>query len=99
MPHFPADWLSRCIALCLGASIAFAADFDVRKFGAKGDGTTLDSPGINAAIDAAVAAGGGTVVIPAGTYLSFSIRLKSNLTLHFEAGATLLAATPSAELG
>jgi polygalacturonase len=79
--------------------VAFAADFDVRKFGAKGDGIALDGPAINQAIDAASAAGGGTVVFPAGTYLSFSLRLKSNLTLHFETGATLLAATPSAELG
>ncbi len=51
------------------------------------------------AIDAASAAGGGTVRFPAGTYRSFSIRLKSNLTLHLDAGATLLAATPSAALG
>ena len=54
-----------------------AADFDVRDYGAKGDGVALDSPAINAAIDAAAAAGGGTVLLPAGRYLSFSIRLKS----------------------
>ncbi len=51
------------------------AFFDVRHYGAKGDGTALDSKAINAAIGAAAAAGGGTVYFPAGGYLSGSIRL------------------------
>ena len=71
-----------------------AAEFDVRAHGATGDGQTLDTAAINRAIAAASAAGGGTVRFPAGTYLSFSIRLKSDLTLHLDAGTTLLAATP-----
>ncbi len=70
---------------------ASAKQYDVTQYGAKGDGKTLDSDAINAAIDAAVKAGGGQVVLPAGTYLSGSIRLKSNIELHLEAGATLLA--------
>ncbi len=69
--------------------------FDVRAYGAKGDGVAVDSPAINAAIDAASAAGGGTVVLPAGTYLSFSIRLQSRITLVIGPGATLLAADPA----
>lgn len=69
--------------------------FDVRAYGAKGDGVAVDSPAINAAIEAASAAGGGTVVLPAGTYLSFSIRLKSRITLAIGAGAVLLAADPA----
>ena len=69
--------------------------FDVRTYGAKGDGVAIDSPAINAAVDAASAAGGGTVVLPAGTYLSFSIRLKSRITLVIGAGAVLLAADPA----
>ncbi len=73
---------------------AFAGAFDVRKFGAKGDGKTLDSPAINKAIDAAAAAGGGTVLFTAGTYRSFSIRLKSNVALYLDQGATILAADP-----
>jgi polygalacturonase len=68
--------------------------FDVKKYGAKGDGKALDSPAINKAIDAAAAAGGGTVLIPAGTYRSFSIRLKSNVGLYLDHGATILAADP-----
>src|SRR5262249_40193752 len=49
---------------------------------------------INKAIEAASVTGGGTVYFPAGTYLSFSIRLKSNLTLYLDSGATILAAEP-----
>ena len=66
--------------------------FDVRTFGATGSGTVLDTPGINAAIEAAAAAGGGTVYCPAGTYLCFSIRMKSNVELHLAQGCTILAA-------
>ncbi|HWV57493.1 MAG TPA: glycosyl hydrolase family 28-related protein, partial [Longimicrobiales bacterium] len=76
-----------------------AATFDIRDYGAVGDGVTLDTDAINAAIDAAAAAGGGTVLFPAGTYASYTIRLKSHVHLHFEAGATLLAAVPTAERG
>ena len=67
--------------------------YDVRRFGAKADGTTIDSHAINAAIDAAVSAGGGIVYFPAGTYASYSIRLKSNVALYLDQGATLLAAS------
>jgi polygalacturonase len=70
------------------------AVYDVRAFGAKGDGRTLDTTAINKAIDAAAAAGGGTVTFPAGTYLSVSIHLKSNITLQLDQGATILAADP-----
>src|SRR5580704_14151494 len=49
----------------------------VRTFGATGDGTAIDSPSINKAIEAANAAGGGSVYFPAGNYLCYSIRLKS----------------------
>jgi polygalacturonase len=52
---------------------SFPPGFDVQRFGAKGDGKTLDTLAINNAISAAAAAGGGTVFFPAGTYLSYSI--------------------------
>ena len=58
--------------------------YNVRDFGAVGDGKTLDSPAINAAIEAAVADGGGQVLLPAGTYLS-----------DLSAGCTILAAPAS----
>ena len=67
---------------------------DVRAFGAKGDGKTNDTSAINKAIEAASGAGGGTVNFPAGTYLSVSIRLRSNITLQLNPGATILAADP-----
>jgi len=67
--------------------------FNVRTFGAAGDGVSIDSPAINRAIEAAVAVGGGTIYFPAGTYASYSIRLKSHISLHLDAGATLLAAS------
>ncbi|MFT3828420.1 MAG: glycosyl hydrolase family 28-related protein [Opitutaceae bacterium] len=70
---------------------------DVRTFGAQGDGRSLDTVAINAAIHAAHLAGGGTVVVPAGDYLSHSIRLRSRVTLQLLAGATLIAADPPRE--
>jgi len=66
--------------------------FSVRAFGAIGDGNAIDTPAVNQAIEAAVAAGGGTVLFPAGTYACYSIRLKSNIELRLERGATILAA-------
>lgn len=63
--------------------------FNVKQFGAKGDSATIETDAINKAIDAAVTAGGGTVYFPAGNYLSFSIHLKSNITLYLDNGAFL----------
>jgi len=67
-------------------------EFDVRKYGAAGDGKTLDTDAVNRAIDAAAAAGGGVVLFPAGTYLCFSIHLKSNVYLNLGAGSAIVAA-------
>lgn len=69
-----------------------AISYNVKDFGAKGNGTDLDTDAINAAINKAAEAGGGRVEFPAGKYLSFSIRLKSNIELHLNAGATIIAA-------
>src|ERR1700692_2876694 len=66
--------------------------FDIRTYGAVGDGKAVDSPAINKAIEAAAAAGGGTVLFPPGTWLCFSIRLKSHVALYLSQGATILAA-------
>ena len=71
--------------------------FEVTAFGAKGDGTTIDTPAINRAIEAAAAGGGGTVRFSAGQYLCYSIRLKSNVTLHLDQGAVIVAADPLPE--
>src|ERR1700694_1430510 len=66
--------------------------YDVRTFGAKGDGNTIDTPAINKAIETASASGGGIVRFPAGTYACFSIHLKSKVALYLNPGATILAA-------
>jgi len=86
------------VLLFLSLTRLEAASFDVRNFGAVGDGKTLDTAAINQAIEAAAAAGGGTVTFPAGNYLSFSIRLKSNVGLYLDLGATIVAAEPSRDL-
>jgi polygalacturonase len=76
-------------------SSARQGGFDVRDFGARGDGATLDTAAINAAIEAAEQGGGGTVRFPPGRYLSYSIRLRSNVALVLEAGSTIIAADPA----
>jgi len=86
--------------------------FDVRMFGAKGDGVTDDTAAVQAAVDAAVSLGGGTVYVPAGRYMIFAhapetvssnylrdeggIALGDNITLQMDPAATL-AAIPNAE--
>ncbi|MBM3860126.1 MAG: glycoside hydrolase family 28 protein [Verrucomicrobia bacterium] len=64
--------------------------FSVTNYGAVGDGKTLCTQAIQKTIDACAAAGGGTVRLTGGTYLSGSLVLKSHVTLHVERGATLL---------
>ena len=86
-------------ALALAALLAIfgapqtpTAALDVRAFGAKGDGKTLDTDAINKAITAAHGAGGGTVRFPAGQYLSTSIHLQSHVGLFLDHGAAIVAA-------
>jgi polygalacturonase len=67
-------------------------EFDVRSYGAVGDGITLDTAAVNRAIAAAAGAGGGVVRFSRGTYACHSIRLKSNVALRLERRATILAA-------
>jgi polygalacturonase len=77
------------------AQVAAVTHYNVLDFGAKGDGKTLDSPSINKAIEEAASKGGGMVYFPAGNYLSVSIRLKNNISLYLEQGATIVAASPA----
>jgi len=75
-------------------AIAVAAGvFDVRDYGAAGDGETLDTAAIQKAIDACAQAGGGQALMPPGKYLSGTVHLKSNVTLFLEAGARLIGTT------
>jgi polygalacturonase len=68
--------------------------FSVKQYGAKGDSSSIETIAINKTIDAAAAAGGGTVYFPAGNYLSFSIHLRNNISIFLDNGANLIAAIP-----
>ncbi len=78
--------------LSLAHSI-YANDVEVTKYGAKGDSTTLNSIAIQKAIDDCNRTGGGKVFFPAGKYLSGTIVLKDNVTLHLQKGAVILGST------
>ncbi len=69
----------------LGARI-----YNIRDFGAKGDGTTLNTDAVQAAIDACTKDQGGTVLVPAGVFVIGTVELKSNVTLHLATSAKLL---------
>lgn len=73
--------------------------FNIRSFGARGNGEVLDTAAVQAAIDACCPAGGGSVYCPPGCYLVGSVELKSNVTLYLEAGAKLLASPDRASTG
>jgi len=93
--------MSRCLALlCLAALAATAGQrniYDVRDYGAAGDGTTADTTAINKAIEACGNAGGGQVQFPPGRYLSGTIKLRSHVHLVLALGATLVGTTNLSE--
>jgi hypothetical protein len=64
--------------------------YNVRAYGAKGDGQTLDTAAIQRAVDACSADGGGTVLVPAGTFLSGSVEIRSHVNLRIAAGGRIL---------
>ena len=76
-----------------GAANAAGGSYDVRSYGAKGDGFSNDTAAINDAIRAAGDAGGGIVEFAAGNYLTGSIHLRSNIELHLGPGATVVASS------
>lgn len=79
-------------ALCI-KTVAATRDFNVRDFGAAGDGQALETKAFDGAILACSNAGGGRVVVPPGRYLSGTIRMRSHVDLHLEEGATLVGTT------
>ncbi len=79
------------------AEVGHAVFYNVRAFGAAGDGRTLDTSAINRAIETAAASGGGTVHFPAGNYLCYSIHLRSTVALYLDQGATIVAADPASD--
>ncbi len=104
--------LLACSAICVAAGLlgwarspaaeqqigANAAPvFDVKKFGATGKRADNATQPVRAAVEACAAAGGGTVYVPPGEYTVGTIRLQDNVTLHLEAGATLLLSQSKAD--
>jgi len=90
------------LALLFIAGVAKAqtgAFYNVKNYGAKGDGRAIETQAINKTIETVAAAGGGTVYFPAGNYQSGSIHLKSNISLYIDQGATLIAAEATKEAG
>jgi len=71
--------------------------FDIRAFGAVGDGATRDTRAVQEAIDRCSASGGGTVLCPPGRYCTGTIELKDDVDLHLVSGATLLASPDRAD--
>ena len=70
---------------------------DARTYGAKADGSTKDTKAIQAAIDDCASAGGGTVKLSGGTFLSAPVVLKSNITFDIAQGTTLLGSPDHAD--
>lgn len=86
------------LLLVLSASAVTAkGTFDVRKYGATGDGITKDTAAFQKALDAAATAGGGDVLVPAGNYFIGSIELKSNTTLRLADNAHLIGSPDMAD--
>jgi hypothetical protein len=81
------------LLLLLFAINSFAADVDITKYGAVGDGTTLNTVAIQKAVDDCSKKGGGKVIFPEGKFLSGTIALKNNVTLLLQKGAVLLGST------
>ena len=72
------------ISVCCWVLLMQSSIHNVKDYGARADGVTIDSPAINRAISAATGEGGGTVYIPAGEYACYSIRLASHVHLYLE---------------
>lgn len=86
------------VALCLFISMnTLAKTYDITSYGAIPDGKTIATQAINKAVTACNAAGGGTVLVPAGTFLTGTIIMKDNVELYLERGSTLLGSTDYAD--
>lgn len=89
--------LSAALFTWLWSLGAHAAVHDITAYGAVSDTTRLSTEAVQRAIDACSSAGGGTVLVPTGSYKIGSIFLRDNVTLHLENGATLFGSTDIAD--
>jgi len=72
-----------------GFSASLSTIYNIQKFGAKGNGSTINTSYINGAIELCEKQGGGTVIIPPGIFITGTIHLKSNVNLYLEKGAVI----------
>ena len=93
LAHAPGTFLVLALACTAVLARGAPTSFNVRDDGAVADGKTLCTAALQRSIDRCAEAGGGTVFFPAGTYLSGTLVLKSNVTLELDAGATLLGSS------
>jgi polygalacturonase len=89
--HLVAGLVATATSLALPrASRGATHVYDIRRFGAVGNGRTLSTAAIQRALDACGKAGGGVVLVPPGHYLTGALFLRSNLELHISRGAVLM---------
>jgi len=86
----PATNSNQIVEITDGDQQRGARTYNIRDFGAKGNGVTLDTAALQSAIDTCNRDHGGTVLVPAGVFVIGTVELKSNVTLHLSAQATLL---------
>src|SRR5690349_9640093 len=86
-------WVLFLFTVVWAISAVAGGRFDVREYGAKGDGFTLDTAAIQGAIDACGKSGGGQVFLSAGRYVSGTIHLRSGVNLYVDVGARLIGTT------
>ena len=79
------------------AALRPSAIFNVKSFGATGDGSRLETTALQRAIDACHENAGGTVLVPAGSYITGTLKLRSHVTLRIESGAVLLGSQDLAD--
>ena len=90
------SWLNKIVSsfvIITSCYVVHAKDVNIKDHGAVGDGKTMNTSFLQKAIDACNATGGGKVIFPEGIYLSGTIAMKDNVTLHFQKGARLLGST------
>lgn len=85
--------LSLLSAPLWASSVRAAERVSIRKFGAKGDGATIETGAIQAAIDHLATRGGGTLVVPRGVFVSGALFLRPRVNLHLDAGAVIRCTT------